>query len=47
MRLTISSVFLVFSLLLHSQSPVNGVVTDENGVPLPGANVIIEDRSID
>ena len=45
MRLTISSVFLVFSLLLHSQSPVNGVVTDENGVPLPGANVVIEDTN--
>ena len=45
MRLTLSSVFLVFSLLLYSQSPVNGVVTDENGVPLPGANVIIEDTN--
>ena len=45
MRLTLSSVFLVFSLLSFSQSPVNGVVTDENGVPLPGANVIIENSN--
>ena len=45
MRLTLSSVFLVFSLLSFSQNPVNGVVTDENGVPLPGANVIIEDTN--
>ena len=45
MRLTLSSVFLIFSLLSFSQSPVNGVVTDENGVPLPGANVIIENSN--
>ena len=45
MRLILSSVFLVFSLLSFSQGPVNGVVTDENGVPLPGANVIIENTN--
>ncbi len=42
MRIILSTVFLFFSLISFSQAPVSGLVSDENGVPLPGANVIIE-----
>ena len=45
MKRILSTVFLLFALLSYGQSPINGVVLDENGVPLPGANVIIEDTS--
>ena len=32
-------------MLSYGQNAVNGVVLDENGTPLPGANVIIEDTN--
>ena len=41
MRIILSTVFY-FSLISYSQTSVSGLVSDENGVPLPGANVIIE-----
>ena len=45
MKRILSTVFLLFVLLSYGQSPINGVVSDENGVPLPGANVIIENTN--
>ncbi|MDA0331251.1 MAG: carboxypeptidase-like regulatory domain-containing protein [Bacteroidetes bacterium] len=45
MRIIFSTVFLLFSLLSNSQNSVTGIVSDENGIPLPGANVIIEGTS--
>ena len=45
MKNILSSVFLVFTLLSYGQNSVSGVVSDENGVPLPGANVIIENTN--
>ena len=45
MKKILTTVFLLFTLLSFSQGSVNGVITDENGVPLPGANVIIEDTN--
>ena len=44
MRILLSTVFLLFSLLSVGQN-VTGVVSDENGVPLPGANVVIDGTS--
>ena len=45
MKRILSTVFLLFALLSYGQNAVNGVVLDENGTPLPGANVIIEDTN--
>ena len=45
MKRILSTVFLLFALLSYGQNAVNGVVLDENGMPLPGANVIIEDTN--
>ena len=45
MRILLSSVFLLFSLFSVGQSSLTGVVSDENGVPLPGANVVIDGTS--
>ena len=45
MRILLSTVFLLFSLFSVSQNTVTGVVSDENGVPLPGANVVIDGTS--
>ncbi|GIS00186.1 MAG: hypothetical protein CM15mP102_10060 [Flavobacteriales bacterium] len=33
MKRILSTVFLLFALLSYGQSPINGVVSDENGVP--------------
>ena len=45
MRILLSTVFLFFSLLSVGQNSLTGVVSDENGVPLPGANVVIDGTS--
>ena len=45
MKKILSTVFLLFTLFTFAQNSVTGIVTDENGVPLPGANVIIEDTN--
>jgi len=45
MRILLSTVFLLFSLFSVSQNTLTGVVSDENGVPLPGANVVIDGTS--
>jgi TonB-linked SusC/RagA family outer membrane protein len=45
MKKILSTVFLLFALITYGQNSISGVVTDENGVPLPGANVIIEDTN--
>ena len=45
MKKILSTVFLLFALISYGQNSISGVVTDENGVPLPGANVIIEDTN--
>ena len=45
MRILLSSVFLLFSIFSVGQSSLTGVVSDENGVPLPGANVVIDGTS--
>ena len=37
--------FLIFSLISVGQTSVSGLVSDENGVPLPGANVVIDGTS--
>ena len=34
--------FFLITLPLWSQTTVSGLITDENGVPLPGASVIEE-----
>ena len=44
MRILLSTVFLLFSLLSVGQN-ITGIVSDENGVPLPGANVVIDGTS--
>ena len=44
MRILLSTVFLLFSLLSVGQN-ITGLVSDENGVPLPGANVVIDGTS--
>ena len=45
MRIILSAVFLIFSLISVGQTSVSGLVSDENGVPLPGANVVIDGTS--
>ena len=45
MRIILSTVFLIFSLISIGQTSVSGLVSDENGVPLPGANVVIDGTS--
>ncbi|MDA9203920.1 SusC/RagA family TonB-linked outer membrane protein, partial [Flavobacteriaceae bacterium] len=45
MKKILSTVFLLFTLISFAQNSITGIVTDENGVPLPGANVIIEDTN--
>ena len=45
MKQFITTLFLFSSVVLFGQGGVNGVVLDENGGPLPGANVIIENTS--
>ncbi len=45
MKQFITTLFLFSSIVLFGQGGVNGVVLDENGGPLPGANVIIENTS--
>jgi len=37
--------FGLFAQQIYSQTTVRGNITDESGVPLPGANVIIEGTS--
>ena len=43
-RITISLFLILFAVVAQAQS-ITGNVTDESGVPLPGANVIIEGTS--
>ena len=45
MKKILSTVFLLFALISYGQNTLSGVVLDDNGVPLPGANVIIEDTN--
>ena len=45
MKQFITTLFLFSSLVLFGQGGISGVVLDENGGPLPGANVIIENTS--
>ena len=40
-----TTLFLFSSLVLFGQGGISGVVLDENGGPLPGANVVIENTS--
>ena len=45
MKQFITTLFLFSSLILFGQGGISGVVLDENGGPLPGANVVIENTS--
>ena len=45
MKQFITTLFLFSSLVLFGQGGISGVVLDENGGPLPGANVGIENTS--
>ena len=45
MKQFITTLFLFSSLVLFGQWGISGVVLDENGGPLPGANVVIENTS--
>ena len=45
MKKILSTVFLLFALISYGQNSLSGVVLDDNGVPLPGANAIIEDTN--
>jgi hypothetical protein len=45
MKRILSIAFLLFAFITFGQNSINGVVSDDNGVPLPGANVIIEDTN--
>ena len=40
LNLTLTSIFLMFAVLSFAQQTVSGTVTDDAGVPLPGATVI-------
>ena len=45
MKQFITTLFLFSSVVLFGQGGISGVVLDENGGPLPGANVVIENTS--
>ena len=45
MKQIITTLFLFSSIVLFGQGGISGVVLDENGGPLPGANVVIENTS--
>ncbi|MFL2628299.1 MAG: SusC/RagA family TonB-linked outer membrane protein [Candidatus Marisimplicoccus sp.] len=45
MKQFITTLFLFSSIVLFGQGGISGIVLDENGGPLPGANVIIENTS--
>ena len=45
MKQFITTLFLFSSLVLFGQGGISGIVLDENGGPLPGANVVIENTS--
>ena len=45
MKRILSIASLLFAFITFGQNSINGVVSDNNGVPLPGANVIIEDTN--
>lgn len=39
------ALFLLFSVIVQAQISVQGTVLDENGVPLPGASVLLKDTN--
>jgi hypothetical protein len=43
-RAVFSLCLILFAVVAHAQN-ISGNITDESGVPLPGANVIIEGTS--
>ena len=45
MKQIFTTLFLLSSLIVFGQGEISGIVLDENGGPLPGANVIIENTS--
>ena len=45
MKQFITTLFLFSSIVLFGQGGISGIVLDENGGPLPGANVVIENTS--
>ena len=42
MRRILLASFLLFGFIAYSQTTVQGKVVDENGEPVPGANVVWE-----
>lgn len=46
MRTTLLLFFLMFGVLAHSQTSINGIVVDQNNAPVPGANVVIVGKAI-
>ena len=45
MKQIFTTLFLLSSLIVFGQGEISGIVLVENGGPLPGANVIIENTS--
>ena len=41
----LTSIFFLLGLVAYTQQSISGIVTDESGVPLPGASIIIAGSS--
>lgn len=46
MRTIILLSFLMFGMIIHSQTTITGKVVDQNGSPVPGANIVIVGKTI-
>lgn len=46
MRTTLLLIFLMFGVVAHSQTIINGIVVDQNNAPVPGANLVIVGKAI-
>ena len=42
----LTSIFFLLGLVAYTQQSISGIVTDESGVPLPGASIIIAGSSV-
>ena len=45
LKLILTSLFVLFGVVAFAQQSISGTVTDESGVPLPGATVVVEGTS--
>ena len=45
-NLILTSLLFLFGVVAFAQQSISGTVTDESGVPLPGATISIKDSSV-